>query len=336
MQGNPGALELRARIARGELLGPRLWVAGPQLSGNAVRTPADGRRMVEEQKAAGYDLLKIQEGLAAEVYDTIVAAAKRVGMPFAGHVPDAITLDHAVASGQVSVDHLDNYLLALERDDSPIKNADPATRAQQLPFHLDEAKLPGIVARVKARGTWNVPTMALWETFNSTPLDSLTARPELRYVPRQLVDNWTQAVTNMRRNNPDPAPGLAVTASRRKVLKALADGGARIVLGTDSPQIFSVPGFSIHREVRVMREAGMTPYQILESGTRRVAEYFGATGEFGTVGNGKRADLLLLDGNPLDDLGNLARRAGVMVNGRWLPEREIEERLAGIQRAFAT
>ena len=334
MQGNPGALELRARIARGEVTGPRLWVAGPQLSGNAVRTVADARRMVEEQKAAGYDLLKIQEGLAAAVYDTIAATAKRVGITFAGHVPDAITLAHAVTSGQISVDHLDNFLLALERDDSPIRNADAATRGQQLAFHLDESKLPGVVAPVKARGAWNVPTMALWETFNSTPLDSLTARPELRYMPRQLVATWTQNVTNSRRNNPNVEAGLAVTAWRRKILKALSDSGARIILGTDSPQLFSVPGFSIHREVRVMRESGMTPFQILESGTRRVAEYFG-TDEFGTVGNGKRADLLLLDGNPLQDLGNLARRSGVMVNGRWVAEREIQDRLQRLARAFA-
>jgi imidazolonepropionase-like amidohydrolase len=334
MQGNPGALVLRDRIARGELLGPRLWVAGPALGGNTARTPADAQRMVEEQKAAGYDHIKIQEGLALEVYDAAVATAKRVGIPFAGHVPNAVTLEHAVASGQISVDHFDNYFEALERDDSPIRNADGQTRGQQLVFHLDEAKLPPLVARVKAAGTWNVPTVALWETFNSLPLDSLQGRPELQYWPRQQVENWIQQVSNMRRNNPNTEGGLAVAAWRRKVLKALSDGGARIMFGTDSPQTFSVPGFSIHREIRVMREAGLTPFQILESGTRKVAEYYG-TDQFGTVGTGKRADLILLDANPLADPANLSRRAGVMVNGRWIPESQIQERLGRIAASYA-
>ena len=334
MQGNPGALVIRDRIARGDLLGPRLWVAGPQLGGNSARTADSARRLVEAQKAAGYDHIKIQEGLAADVYDTIVATAKRVGLRFAGHVPDAITLEHAVASGQISVDHFDNFFQALERDDSPIKNADAQTRGQQLVFHLDEAKLPPLVTRLKTAGTWNVPTVALWEVFSATPLDSLEGRDELRYVPGQWVANWTQAVTNLRRNNPNAETGRAVAAWRRRILKALSDGGARIIFGTDSPQLFSVPGFSIHREVRVMREAGLTPFQILESGTRKVAEYYG-TDDFGTVATGKRADLILLAANPLTDPANLVRRAGVVLNGRWIPEPEIQAGLARIAATFA-
>jgi imidazolonepropionase-like amidohydrolase len=334
MQGNPGALVIRDRIARGELLGPRLWVAGPALSGTTAPTPDSARRLVEAQKAAGYDHIKIQERLTRDTYDTIVATAKRVGIPFAGHVPDAITLEHAVASGQISVDHFDNFFVALERDDSPIRGADAQTRGQQLVFYLDEAKLPPLVARLKSAGTWNVPTVALWETFNATPLDSLEARAELRYVPRQWVATWTRNVSNMRRNAPNTEAGLAVVRWRRQILKALADGGARIVFGTDSPQLFSVPGFSIHREIRVMREAGLTPFQILESGTRRVAEYYG-TDALGTVGTGKRADLILLEANPLADPANLARRAGVMLNGRWIAESEIQAGLARLAERFA-
>lgn len=118
MLGYPASLELRDRIARGEVLGPRLWVAGPALSGNAATTPEVGRRMVEEQQAAGYDHLKIQEGLSREAYDTIVATAKRLGMRFAGHVPNAVGVYHVLASGQASIDHLDNYVETVGGPDS--------------------------------------------------------------------------------------------------------------------------------------------------------------------------------------------------------------------------
>jgi imidazolonepropionase-like amidohydrolase len=125
-----------------------------------------------------------------------------------------------------------------------------------------------------------------------------------------------------------------VVENRLAVLKALSDGGVRVLMGTDAPQQFSVPGFSIHREIRRMRDAGMTPEQILLSGTRNVGEYFATADRFGTVAPGQRADLLLVDADPLADLGNLQRRSGVMVRGRWLPEAEIQQRLAAIAARY--
>ncbi len=116
------------------------------------------------------------------------------------------------------------------------------------------------------------------------------------------------------------------------VLEALADGGAGILMGTDSPQIFSVPGFSLHREMKAMADAGMTPWQILVSGTRSVGEYFQRHDAFGTVAVGQRADLLLLNADPLQDVANVANRAGVMVRGTWLPEDRIRQRLEEIAR----
>jgi imidazolonepropionase-like amidohydrolase len=312
MQGQPPHLDLRDRIASGDLLGPRLWVPGPPLSGNNAPNPAEGRRLVEAQKEAGFDHLKIHEGLSRETYDTIVATAKRVGLTFAGHVPNAVGVRHALAAGQKSVDHLDNYADELGGD---------------------ETKLPDLVRATVAAGAWTVPTMALWEVFTgNTPVDSFAARPELRYVPPQWIAGWRQQLANIRQGNP-PDGGQTV-ALRRRILKALHDGGAKIALGTDSPQLFSVPGFSIHREMRVMLESGMTPFAIMTAATRNVARYYDAEAEFGTVAQGKRADLLLLEGNPLADIRNVARRAGVMVNGRWIPESEIQARLNQIATTY--
>lgn len=313
MQGNRDHLLLRDRIARRELLGPRLWVPGPAMSGNNTATPAEGRRKVEENKDFGYDHLKIHENLSLETYDTIVATAKRVGLDFGGHVPAAVGVRHALAAGQKSIEHLDNYADEIGSDD---------------------AKRAELARATVAAGAWTVPTMALWEVFlGADPVDSLAARPELRYVPAQWIGGWRQQVTNMRQNTPAD-DGMAEILERRRILKALHDAGAKIVFGTDSPQLFSVPGFSIHREMQSMLQAGLTPFEILASGTRNVGRYYGKENEFGTVAAGRRADLVLLDANPLTDVRNFSRRAGVMVNGRWLPESEIQARLSQIANQF--
>jgi imidazolonepropionase-like amidohydrolase len=318
MQGSLPHLELKARIARGELLGPRLWVPGPPLSGNAAPTPDAGRRLVEEQQAAGFDHLKIQEGLSRETYDTIVVTAKRLGMRFAGHVPDAVGVYHVLESGQASIDHLDNYVETVGGPDS-----------------ADDRRIAQVVAATCAAHVWTVPTLALWETFLGTEDSaSLAAREEVRYVPGAWRQNWAQQISQMRRNAPPADTRLVMLALRRKILKALQAAGCPIAFGTDSPQLYSVPGFSIHREMRSMLAAGLTPQQILNEGTLQVARYFGAEREFGSVAAGQRADLLLLNGNPLSDLVNVSRRAGVMVNGRWLPEAEIRARLERIAAAY--
>jgi len=124
--------------------------------------------------------------------------------------------------------------------------------------------------------------------------------------------------------------GDRVIETRLRMLRVLHDARCKFLLGTDSPQVFSVPGFSIHREMPIWVKAGFRPYEVLEAGTRNVAEYFGAAAEFGTVAVGKRADLILLEANPLTDVGNAAKRAGVMVRGRWVTESEIQKRLSGI------
>jgi imidazolonepropionase-like amidohydrolase len=343
MQGNPTALEHRSAIASGQLFGPRLYVAGPVFSGGSAKTVEIAQKMVRDQKEAGYDLLKISEGIAPIVYDAIVKAANEVKIDFAGHVPNDVGVRRAIQARQRSIDHLDNYLEALEADNSPVRNADAQTRARELPFHVDERKIPELARLTRDAGVWNVATMALWEIFhNSDTGDVLRKKlPELRYMPRTTVDDWVKRKNAMVAPNAGPFMGFAVGSKagdrvielRRKMLKGLHDAGAKVALGTDSPQVFSVPGFSLHREMQVMVACGFTPFEVLRSGTRDIGEYFGTLKETGTVEQGKRADLILLEGNPLQDISHVARRAGVVVNGRWLPEDEIKQRLEKLAAA---
>ena len=312
MQGRDHHLELRNKVESREILGPKLYVASPQFRGGvglgAVRSAADAERLVREYNAAGFDLLKIQEGLRMDVYDAVAQTARAVDIEFAGHVPNEVGLFRALQAGQRTIDHMDNMLDAIEGD---------------------EARIPEIVSATRDAGAWVIPTQVLWEVFLlAPPADQLEAqRTEIQYVPRAIRSFWRQALE--RRGEPagNAEEGARRAATRRKLLKALSEGGVGILLGTDSPQIYSVPGFSIHREMRVMVESGLTPYQVLASGTRRVAEYLGTTETTGTVAVGKRADLILVNGNPLKDVANVARRAGVVVNGQWLPESQIQERL---------
>ena len=336
MQGNPSHFRVRDQIARGETLGPRLFLGSASMTGSRVTTPELGEQLIREYHQAGYDLAKMHEGLTREVFDAVVAVASEVGIPFGGHVPDEVGLFHALEAGQISIDHLDNYVEALVPEGSQSELQGLRGGVEDLLDVVDERRLPMLVEATRTAGAWVVPTMVLWETafFGDRAAAELRPlRPELRYMPPEIIEQWVRAVDE-RLATSDPVTNRRVSRLRRTILKALHDGGVRILLGTDSPQIFNVPGFSIHHEMALWVELGMTPHQVLEAGTRRVAEYFHAVDDFGSVVVGHRADFLLLTANPVADIANVAERAGVMVNGRWIPEAQIQERLASIAQFY--
>jgi imidazolonepropionase-like amidohydrolase len=334
MQGNPSQIELRARIDRGELVGPRLVLGSPSMSGESVKTVEDAVRLVQEYKDAGFDLLKVHEGLTPEVYDAIATTAKEIGIPFGGHVTDTVGLFHALEAGQTTIDHLDNFVEALVPEGRGPSEAPGLRGAEQLLSRIDESRLPQVVQGTLEADASVVPTMVLWESgiYATRPSAALLEeRTEVRYMPKDVVERWVQAVDE-RVANSDPELLRRLADLRRRILSALYQGGVRILLGTDSPQIFSVPGFSIHREMQLYVDAGMTPYDVLSSGTRVVGDYFGEN--FGTIAVGEGADLILVDGNPLEDIENASRISGVMARGRYVSREEIEKRLEAIAAGY--
>ena len=336
MQGDPSQFGLRSQIERGLLAGPRLYLASVSMNGGNVATPEIAEQRVREYKVSGFDLVKVHEGLSLEAFDALATTAEDVGIRFGGHVPDLVGLRHALARGQSSVDHLDNYVQALVPVDTQPETPPGIRGVGDLVDDVDESLIPELVGATVEANAWVVPTMVLWETafFNDRSSEEVLAdRPEVRYMPPEIVDGWERAVAD-RLGSSDVETNRRVAQLRRRVLQALHRGGANIALGTDSPQIFNVPGFAMHREMALYAELGMTPYEVLEIGTRKPAEYFDATDDFGTVAVGRRADLVLLTANPLDDIGNAARRAGVMANGRWYPEDEIQRRLEEMARFY--
>lgn len=348
MLGQPNQLPLRQQLVEGQVLGPMMYVSAPSLNGNSAPNPDTAAKLVRAYKASGYDFLKIHPGLSRETYDAIARTAGEVGLTWAGHVPAAVGLPHALASKQSTVDHLDGMLEAATPDSIFTRLQLPqggGVSFERFVGSVDPSRFAAIARQMKAANAWSVPTMLIWENLYSqaeTP-EQMATRTELKYASKQARANYVAQKRNMlqqqRGQGLTPEIAARYVALRRQALKALADAGAPLLMGTDSPQLFMVPGFALHRELGIVREAGLTNFQILASGSRDVARYvaehLGQDGRFGTVAVGNRADLVLLDANPLESLDNLTQRAGVMVRGRWVSRGEIDQGLEALAARLA-
>ena len=335
MLGAPYQIALRDELARGTMLGPQFFPAAPSLNGTSAPTPDAAIALVREAKRTGYDLVKIHPGVSRATWDAAVAEMRAQGLTFGGHIPAEVGLVHAMQTGIATIDHVDGYLEAAVRDSSVYA---PGNQLGEVIDAVDPAKFPQLARMARERDVWNVPTMYLWENFyNDRTAEELGALPEMQYVSAQQVAAWMNqkrgralADENQRMT---PARRARYLALRRQMLKALADAGAPLLMGTDSPQMFNVPGFALHRELQVAVAAGLTPQQVLESGTRNVGRYVRESlkgdGRFGTVAVGQWADLVLLDADPTVDVANLTQRRGVMLRGRWVSAPEIA---AGLDR----
>ena len=341
MQGAALQFKVRDQVKRGELLGPRLVLFATPMAGTNVPTPERGAELVREYQRAGYDGLKISEGLTVATFEAIARTARQLKMPFGGHVPNAVGLLRALAAGQRNVEHLDGYVEALVRDggavgdrpDSEVVRGGIMGADWPALDRVDESAIPGLVAATKRARAMVTPTMAVWRTlFGDADGAALARLPELQYIPARMRDQWARDQA-ARAKEAVPVERLRkLMAVRDRLLKALADAGGLIMLGADAPQRYSVPGFSLRHETAALIKAGMTPWQVVQAATVAPAHYLGLEKEFGTVAVGKRADLILVEGNPLEDVANIFRSTGVMVSGRWLPRAELDAMLADVAR----
>ena len=332
MLGHPSHLALRERVRKGELLGPVIYTSGPSLNATTVPDAAAAERQVAEQKAAGYDFLKIHPGILRGPFDALAAAARKAGLGLAGHVPADVGLHRALEVPYRSIDHLDGYVEALLKDGAPVDPKQPGFFGINFIDHLDESKIPALVQKTKAAGVWNVPTQSLMPAFmGEQSTQSLMARPEMKYLPKQMADNWAGQRNKFLDGLDVPIEKRkAFFAVRARIIKALDEADAGVLLGADTPQVMQVPGWATHVELASLVESGLSPYRALRTGTINVARYFGTGKTTGTVAVGKDASLILADGNPLEDVGNAGRISGVVVGGTWLPKKEIDAKLAAL------
>ncbi|SDD52519.1 amidohydrolase family protein [Kordiimonas lacus] len=317
MLGDPVQFDLRQKIELGEIAGPTLYLAAPSLNGRSVTSVEEAIQKTKQYAAAGWDLQKLHGGLSLEEYDAIAATANALGYPFGGHVSADVGIEHSLDAGQISIDHMDGYLQWLGGYERPLTAED----------------IQKAVDKTLASGAWVVPTQALFNTFYAgadedptlpeDEVSALLARPETAYVDKAMLARWEQTARSVRRS-------AMVVENRRKLLKAFADAGAHVAMGSDAPQTFSVPGFSVWREIEEMVAGGMSAEQILHIGTKAAGDYLKDKDTFGVIKAGARADLILLDADPRADIMNITKQAGVMAAGRWYSRDEIDARLKEI------
>lgn len=343
MFGSTMHLEWRKKIAAGESFGPAIYTAGPIIDGDppvwpgsTVLTDASkAESVVLEEKEAGYDFLKVYARLSLPCYDALVASARKNGMRVMGHVPAAVGLAHVLESKQDSVEHLDGLVEISQKDGSPYKGKVDFRNQAGAWKHVDDAKIAETARTMAANGVWSCPTLVVLQKWVPKPeAEALFARPEMRYVPTSERMFW-QPGSNYLTRMPDEAIRAVQDSDvdRKRAVKILHEAGARILLGTDMGNPFVVAGYSAHEELENLVASGLSSFEALRAGTSGAAEFMRAGEEWGTVAKGRRADLLLLEANPLEDVRNAARRVGVMIRGAWCTEAELQARLEDLATA---
>lgn len=336
MLGQPYHLELKKKISSGEILGPRLYTSSPSFNGNSVKTKEEARQKVTQYKKDGYDFLKIHPGVQLDVFEEIVNTSRKVGITYAGHVPAAVGIRRAIAFRYASIDHLDGYIDGLVPKTFHIDRNQGGLFGYNFTGRADKANIVDLVKRTQKNNIWIVPTQSLlvrWVSPKSSA--EMANEPEMVYIKPATRLQWRQSkeqtIAGMNYNADTARLFIDL---RNQLLKEMEKQGVNLLLGSDAPQVFNVPGFSIQHEMQSMAAAGVSNYTILQSGTANPAKFFKAAGQFGTIQKGAAADLILLDANPLNDITNMQYRAGVMVGGKWLSKDFIEAKLAAIAQKY--
>ena len=350
MIGTPEHLIYREKIAKSEMLGPTLYVASPEFTGykgngvfngRLVKTPEQARAAVIECKGLGYDFIKLTTDISRPVYDAVIETAKAQGIRVVGHVDLQVGLQHALAVGQQHIEHLDAYMEALLRDEAPTKVGVSNMGIWRKPNwgnldYVDESKIAALAQATAKTGTFTCPTLTFFKInfVQEQSDDQMRARPDFRFYPKNLQARLFAAHTRFWTNPPTAERRAKYQRIRNQLVKEIHDAGGKIMAGSDAPELFLVYGFTLHRELQNLVEAGLTPYAALAAATRNPAEFLKALATIGTIERGKRADLVLLTANPLDNIANTEKRAGVMVRGRWFAEAALQTMLNGVAERF--
>jgi len=335
MLGDPYHLGLRSAAAEGKILSPRIYTSSPSLNGNSIPTPEDAITKVTQYKKDGYDFLKIHPGIKLEVWEALEKTANQVGIPFAGHVPTAVGIHRALESQYKTIDHLDGYLEGLVPQSQDVDPNENGFFGYNFTPLLDESLIPDLVTKTLQNNVAIVPTQTLFSRwFSPVPIEELASEKEMKYVAPKMMFTWRQMRTQYARDNFSKEQWEKFMDYRIKILKEMDARGVTFLLGSDAPQVFNVPGFSIHHEMKDMSDAGISNYKILQSGTINPAVFFHTKGHVGKIIVGAPSDLILLNANPLENIQNAQKIEGVMIGKKWLPKEMIEARLDKIAKAY--
>lgn len=334
MLGHPRHLELRDKVQNGEILGPNFYTSGPSFNGQSVKTAAQGIKMVRQQKEAGYDYLKLHPGLSQETFDAIAQTAHEVNIPFVGHVSFDVGVWRAIDARYSSIDHLDGFIEGLVPGIEGINVQEAGLFGIFIAHLADTAQIPKLMTALKENNIWVVPTQALAERWLSPAApEKFSNAPEMIYMAPETRAQWVESAKNIQANPLyDPAKIPDYIVLRQKLIKACQENGVGLLLGCDAPQVFNVPGFSTHHELQYLVDAGLTPYEALLTGTVNVADYLNQSNNSGTIKVGAVSDLVLLNGNPLEDIQQTSNIEGVMLGNLWLDKEFIAAGLKKLEK----
>lgn len=337
MAGDSTHLSMRRRIAAGTLIGPRIIAAGPVVEASplshrdnvALDAPGDVRKELVRQQAAGYDFVKVYNRLSRPVYDSVIAIARELKLPVAGHVPTEVGLDRALAGRQGSIEHYRGYIHALLAPDSR-PASDTSFRDWSVAWNrIDDARIAPLVARTVAAGVWNVPTFAftVHELSPNAVHAGLLARPEVKRLSLEGLPSNRATTSYLRQfTEADFVAAQRGLDAQFRLTRALDSAGAGLLVGTDS----WLAGYAFADEVELLVRAGLTPARVLRMATLDAARFLGESDQWGVIAKGQRADLVLLDANPLVNIGNVRRVQAVVLRGRLLAHDDIAARLAAL------
>ncbi len=344
-------------VAPGFLDGPMMLNNGPPPTGAfAVANAAQARYAVHALAQSGVDFLKVYNSIPRDAYFAIADEARAIGIPFAGHVPEAVSNAEASDAGQLSAEHLINILLDCSTDADRLRAARVATmisdkitgeaRMRALAFPdpeglfdtYSEEKAAQLFAKFVQNSTWQTPTLVVLAGFTRSRDDDSTHDPRLRFLPKQWTDSWDPRVTLYLHDlSPEDQAALrtrivALLARYKKLVGDMRKAGVEFLAGTDANGWNPIlPGFGLHEELALLVESGLTPMEALQSATRNPARYFRMLDAMGTVEVKKAADLVLLNANPLDDIHNTQKIEAVIMRGRYYSRKDLNAMLKPAQ-----
>ncbi len=341
---------IKRRVEAGEVIGPRFLANGPILDGYppawpgavVVRTASEGRAVVDSLSAAGADFIKVYDNLTPETYHAIAQQAKQRGIPLDGHVPILVTAEEAAAAGQRTTEHMTGINLGCSARSDSVRSLfrdlledlpslsfpDNAVAVFTLIRAASDSRDPALcdktVRSYVEAGVSAVPTLAI-EDVDPSQLIADSGRMDL--LPAGVREQWV----DMAAAGPGPIDAVWIGAEWTSPVntRLLHEAGVPILAGTDLGNPFLVPGLSLHDELALLvREAGLSPLEALRAATLNPARTFGLADSLGTVAPGRLADLVLLVGNPLEDITQVSRIAGVVLRGRYLSRVVLDSLLA--------
>ncbi len=339
------------------------FIDGPLMTGTspdavAVANAEQARAAVRALAADGADFLKVYNSVPRDAFFALMEEARAAGIPVAGHVPEEVSPLEASAAGIRSEEHLNNILLNASTDEVRLRRErvammyDPEiTGAQRLRLlawpmlaglvdTYDEKKAEAVFQAFVKNGTWQTPTLAILDGFVHEMDEHFVNDPRRRFLPKVWTDNWDPRVIYYLRDE-SPAEYEVLHQRMRMLLtryrKLVGDmhrAGVELLAGTDTNPLNPVlPGWGLHQELVLLQESGLTNMQALQTATRNPARYFGILEETGTVEEGKSADLVLLDADPLEDIRNTQKINAVVMRGRYYSRTDLDgmlERAAAI------